>query len=90
MFVEITERLRADARAGLEAAHPRLLAVWAERLLSDEVVDEVADEWTEGEEGLAPSFIRELGETWLRALADAFAADADHLADITKEGATNG
>ncbi|HYJ22993.1 MAG TPA: hypothetical protein VEW07_13335 [Solirubrobacterales bacterium] len=64
------EELLTWAREALAAAYPHLLAAFGERLVSDEVVDEVADEWTEGEEGLAPSFIRELGETWLRVLGE--------------------
>jgi hypothetical protein len=70
----------------LETDRDHLLAAFKERLLSDEIINEVADEWTEGEEGLHPSFVKALGETWLRVLKDAFAADADHLADTTKEG----
>jgi hypothetical protein len=64
-------QLSQRALASPEEARPTLAELKA-RMLSAEVVDEVADEWTEGEEGLAPSFVRDLGETWLRVLAESF------------------
>ena len=46
-----------EDRAAVRARH---FEEFKEALLSGEVIDEVADEWTEGEEGIAPSFVRSL------------------------------
>lgn len=88
--VNVPDEAVEAAEHAVEAAAPAIRSRERQRvreaLLSDEAIDEVADEFTEGDEGLHPGFVRSIVYTLFRTIAFVALEDPEQPALSEDEG----